>query len=265
MKKDWDALILLDGCRYDTLRNRTDLGQISSVISMGSESWEFMKANFLREAHHDTVYITANPHTEWLPDETFHYIYKLYQSEWDEESQTIQPEDVAAVAKKAQSEFPKKQLLIHFMQPHFPFLGEAGEEIDMRLSPSKSSNHPREHSATINPWYLARFNGHSISDLKQAYKENFDIVWETAHDLVSDLEGRIIVSSDHGNLIGERLWPIPIRGYGHPRGVRHDDLVRVPWVVFDGKRRTIVSEPPVGNKNIDKNIIEDRLQSLGYQ
>ena len=46
-EEDWDTLIILDGCRYDTFAELNDIsGELESRQSQGSTSWEFMEANF---------------------------------------------------------------------------------------------------------------------------------------------------------------------------------------------------------------------------
>lgn len=44
-------------------------------------------------------------------------------------------------------------------------------------------------------------------------------------------DGTTVVTSDHGNHLGEFATPFPIRLYGHPEGIRTPELIRVPWLV----------------------------------
>ncbi|WP_152419375.1 hypothetical protein [Halobiforma nitratireducens] len=65
MDKDWDNLILLDACRHDVFKEVNDIsGDLQSVVSKGSTSYEFMKENFSGKELHDTVYVTGNGNTE---------------------------------------------------------------------------------------------------------------------------------------------------------------------------------------------------------
>ncbi|WP_229120230.1 hypothetical protein [Halapricum desulfuricans] len=41
-------------------------------------------------------------------------------------------------------------------------------------------------------------------------------------------------------------------------------LLRVPWITFDGDAREVCSDPPVDQEQLDDDIVEDRLESLGY-
>ena len=71
-------------------------------------------------------------------------------------------------------------------------------------------------------------------------------------------------STEHANLVGERTWPIPIRTFGHPRGLHKRELLEVPWLVVDGERREHIAEPPVEQDSVDDEVVEERLADLGY-
>jgi hypothetical protein len=79
--------------------------------------------------------------------------------------------------------------------------------------------------------------------------------------------GKTVVTSDHGNYVGERASPIPIQEYGHPRGLYDDPVVRVPWLENTcGSRRKIVKGPrEVTAENIKSETVINRLQDLGYK
>lgn len=132
MNEDWDNLLILDACRYDIFTDRIDLeGTLESRISMGSTSEEFMERNFVGEQFHDTVYVNANPYIPklGLDDDTFHAVVDCLD-DWDIELETVPPEPVARAARNAHERYSDKRLIIHFMQPHAPFIGEYGREMD---------------------------------------------------------------------------------------------------------------------------------------
>jgi hypothetical protein len=79
------------------------------------------------------------------------------------------------------------------------------------------------------------------------------------------LPGKTVVSSDHGELLGERLSPIPLRAYGHPMGIYMDELVKIPWHVHEtGNRKRILAEPPSERLDMDEGEVESQLRNLGY-
>jgi len=263
MDSDWDSLVLLDGCRTDLYMEKTGR-EPETVNSAGSASWEFMNANFVGRELHDTVYISANPHIQAISDDTFHAVRDLTVTDWNPDDNTVSPEAVTEAAKEAVDEYPNKRLIIHYMQPHFPFIGPQGRHLDIPLS--SAVENPDETKSLVNPWYRLVQEGHTVSEIVTAYRENFEMVWPHVESLIDELEGKTVVSADHGNLIGERLAPIPIRGLGHPPEIHHPNLVEVPWDVYQtGERREIVSEPPVESGDVSDNVVEDRLKHLGYR
>ncbi|WP_227374919.1 hypothetical protein [Haladaptatus halobius] len=38
----------------------------------------------------------------------------------------------------------------------------------------------------------------------------------------------VVVSADHGEFLGERLFPTPVQIYGHSDGVYMEEFVKVP-------------------------------------
>lgn len=264
MEKDWDNLIILDGCRYDMFEKKNKIsGELLKKSSLGSQSWDFMQQNFVDKQFHDTVYITSNPFVTRLEDDTFHAVVNLLDK-WDSELQTVPPKAVTEAAERVYSTYPDKRLIVHFMQPHYPFIGEMGKEIDHKGYSKGENNHlPGE---TV--WSQLRNSSNKITkeEVWEAYCENLEIVLSHAQDVLDALPGKSVITSDHGNLIGERLRPLPVRGYGHPPGMPIPELVNVPWLVVDGdERRNIRSDPPITREQPNEEIVNERLRALGYQ
>jgi len=84
-----------------------------------------------------------------------------------------------------------------------------------------------------------------LDKIEKAYKENLRIVWKEVEKLKHALQGKIIVTSDHGNLIGE--YGI----YGHGGPLRAEGLVKVPWATIkDEKKKSFEREKLTHNENI---------------
>lgn len=263
-ERDWDTLIILDACRYDMYAEQCKLdGDLEQCISAGSESWEFLRNNFTNDRHHDTVYVTANPHASKIEPKTFHAVENLLEDGWDPEHQTVLPEVVADAAIRAYQRYPEKRLIVHFMQPHFPFIGETGDELDHK----GIDNHIENQSATeAQVWANLRYGKVQKSLVWKAYRENLDIVLPYAERVADSIPGKTVITSDHGNLVGERVGPIPSRAYGHPRGLYAPELREVPWHVLNwDERRKIVSDPPEVEAELNSELVEERLESLGYK
>lgn len=265
IEEDWDNLIILDACRFDMFEEQNPIqGNLTCRRSLGSESWEFLKANFGGQTFHDTVYVTANPHAAKLTDGTFHAVVDLLEDGWDPEQQTVLPETVVETACQAFEQYPDKRLIIHFMQPHFPFIGNAGRRLE-HGGIEQPSNEDHEDSKR-HVWGSLRHGRISKAHVWEAYRENLDIVFPHVETLLESLSGKSVVTADHGNLLGERIRPFPVRGYGHPRGLDVPELRNVPWLVINrGDRRSIVSEPPVDDTGPSERIVEQRLEALGYR
>jgi hypothetical protein len=269
MEQEWDNLLILDASRYDLFATHHDFpGTLSKVSSRGSQSREFLERNFAGQQYHDTVYISGNPFMMFLDDDVFHATVNLFDDQWDDELLTVRPETVVEETLRAHREYPNKRLISHFMQPHYPFIGPVGQRIDsggvtgqMLGTDAKT----RDHTPSI--WSRLDLGEVTVDSetVWEAYVENFELVCEHATELVAALDGKSVITSDHGNLFGERLWPIPMRRFGHPPGVRPPALVDVPWheLPFDG-RRDVMSEPPVERKSVATGVVEQRLEDLGY-
>jgi len=254
--EDWDNLLILDACRYDYFADESSLdGTLESRISRASATREWVHANFTDRRLHDVVYVSANPNYRKVADDIGAEVH-AYVDVWQddtlvgEENTIVPPETVTEHALDAAERYPNKRLLVHYVQPHYPFIGPTGEE---HFDPAATLKQiSREYDVTSEL-------------LERAYRENVEIALEEADRLVQSLSGKTVVSSDHGELLGERLFPIPLRAYGHPVGVYMDELVRVPWHVHeDGDRRRIVAEAPSERDDVDERELESQLRNLGY-
>lgn len=267
MNEDWDNLLILDACRYDMFADRIDLGgTLQSRISLGSTSEEFMEQNFVGNQFHDTVYVNANPFIPklGLDEDTFHTVVDCLKY-WDVESQTVRPKPIVKAARDAHDRYPDKRLIVHFMQPHAPFIGERGQKM---AGGGWTMDHDVEDEPGI--WDQLR-NGREVplESVWEAYSENLDVVLTEVESLIKELDGKSVITADHGNLVGERLGPIPTRRkYGHPYGVHTEELVKVPWFIVEGEaRRKIQADPPVENEvnSVSEAKLEDKLEALGYR
>jgi len=260
MKKEWDTLLICDAARYGLFLEAAPADwDVEAVRSPGTESWGFMETTWVGKQFHDTVYITANPHVGKIPEGTFHAVENLLVSDWDAEYGTVPPDAMAQRILQARLEYPKKRIIGHFMQPHFPFFGSTARNLPYHgINRNRDDERQREH-----PWQQMRL-WHSTDEIVKAYRESHKVVIKTLADLLPQLGERVILTSDHGNLIGERGPLIPMRMYGHPRGLHMDELVTIPWVEFNGEPIKPVPERPVENKEIQDGTVEDRLEAFGY-
>jgi len=218
MEQEWDNLIILDACRYDIFEKYVDhlgiKGELRKVISRGSSTTEFLKENFSGKKFMDTIYVTANPYVSIMLKGVFYKVIDVWRDYWDYELGTVPPEPVTKVALEIKALYPEKRLIVHYMQPHSPFIGEyrvKGSFVEVALK-------------------------HGRKVVMMSYESNLRLVLPYIRYLLNKLDGVTVVTSDHGNACGEKALGIfPI--YGHPTGVYIPALVEVPWFVIKSKRR----------------------------
>lgn len=258
----WDTLVILDAARPEYLKEYLELENAAwdTKISPASYSYGFMESEFVGRELHDVVYITTNPYISKLENGIFHHVENLYESAWDGDTGTVLPESVVKSARKIRDEYPEKRYIVHFMQPHFPFLGtEYGDKVPAAISKSANSGDG------IHPWNMKKYGNEMERDtLISAYRENHKLVSPYAQKIVESEPGPTVVTADHANLIGERGFPIPIRHYGHPVDFPHPNLTRVPWIEVGGTKRNTTAEEPAHPERVDQEVASDRLRDLGY-
>jgi len=275
---DWDTLIVLDACRTDLFEERADVDRYDeyrTVTSRGSATQEWVRQNFAGRSFGDMVYVTANPFVSREAGDAFHEIYEPWVSEFDEETRTVLPEQTTETAIRAHRDHPDKRIVVHYMQPHHPFVTapelqfhgwqiddfegwkEKQEETGLKDDVKKGRPHT--------PWdalYMGLVSKEAVWD---AYGDNLTRTLDSVSELLDEIEGRTVLTSDHGNMLGERTFPLPLQVYGHPSGIRNSELVDVPWAVVEtGQRRTVSDDGTVTQSEHDQEMVQDRLEDLGY-
>jgi len=274
MDEDWDTLIVLDACRYDLFEEFVDTDAFDSyrrVISIDSNTTPWSIKNFKGGQHGDTVYVNGNPGaSKTVPDE-FHRFIEVWtdRDAHDANTYTIPAESVTEYTRDAIEEYPDKRLIVHYVQPHKPFVPRpdlvyrsswsAGERVGLDMDDEPDPDSPE------GVWDALRQGVVDFDEVWQGYGENLEYVMADVFELLEVLPGRTVVTSDHGNMLGERT----VTGrtvYGHPGGLRTRILVEVPWAVVDrGERKEIRDGGVRSEGSVESDIIEDRLAALGYK
>lgn len=265
-KRDWDNLIILDACRYDTIREYDfDYGELEWCWSGGSNSIEYLKYNVQGAGLDDVVWVTANPHVRRFSDDIYKVV-DVWDSDWNEEYQTVLPESMVNVARRAATEHPRKRLVVHFMQPHYPFIGSVGrEQLPDHRTFTGNGLRENQDEAGRDIWSYLEAGVVGEERVWEAYRENLDIVLPPASELARELQGKSVITADHGNAFGKHDFPIPLRIYGHPGERRVKSLIKVPWVMFqDDDRKEIESGEIVRHDSGEVDGVEKKLQQLGY-
>lgn len=263
MDQDWDYLIILDACRYDLYKRVVDQNA-DFVISGASATQEWVKWNFNGEFK-DVIYVAGNPHlasanlVKTFGFNPFFKVIEVWDFGWNSNLKTVPPEEVTLAALQTLKKFPNKRMVIHYNQPHHPFLSDR----DLVRSYDGTWNKLEDgiwggRCTTI--WDALRLGEVSIERVWKGYEENLKLVMDEVSTLVNDLQGRVIITSDHGNQIGEYLL------FGHARGLRTKESVRVPWVVVKDVAREIGPRMDLQKKEdqlrIETELIKERVRKL---
>lgn len=167
---------------------------------------------------------------------------KRHSSEWGFVPPAEATTDYAIAAHR---EFEPEKLIVHYMQPHQPYIAPAmsqGREMtDLHRNPFETLK-----------------STSSFDDVWNAYVDNLRYVLDDVRRLLENIDAdTVIISSDHGELFGE--WGL----YSHHVGIPHPDLRQVPWVETSATdERTTVPKVDL-SASVDERTTEF-LEALGY-
>jgi hypothetical protein len=199
----------------------------------------------------DTVYVDANRHFGYMREDIDASVF-LYRPFYDQRDaaggRTTKPETVTDVAVDLHRQYPDKRLIVHYLQPHQPFIAPEITGI--------------EHCANL-PTTIKR-NDLNADDLNELHRQNLAYALESVERLLEAVDGRFVVTADHGELLFERLPYVPIREFGHNAGLYVPELLTVPWLVIDRPRRKIIEADAPINVDIDAAKARENLRRLGY-
>jgi len=225
MAEDWDTLVILDACRYDMLERLSTLP--------GTLEPRYSKGSATDE------FVEAN----------------FGDGEFDE---------VVYVTANPRVNFAFEGCFHEIVN-----VWQDSWDDDLQTVPPEAvadatiqalEAHPKE-----NVWTLLRRGEIDQEVVERAYDENLEIVLPHVERIMDAEPGKTVVTSDHGNLLGERLAPFMKRFYGHPSRFWAPDLLRVPWLEHNnGNRREIVAEVSAQEDAELGDDVEEKLKHLGY-
>ncbi|MFD1562999.1 hydrolase [Haloarchaeobius amylolyticus] len=277
LEREWDVLVLLDACRvdlmaevateYDWLPSPAEI-EAGAIDSVAGSSKEWMRRTFT-PAHaatlEQTAYVTGNPfsaavlgdnHPLGLVDEVWRYA-------WDDDAGSIRPEPITDRAIGVCRDGDFDRVIVHYMQPHVPFLDRpdlhAGYRPDDWGSPDSVVD-PDETGVDV--WGRVRRGELNRDEVWAAYADNLRVGLDAVATLRRNVDGTLVVSADHGNAMGELgIWGHPDRPVSSVR--------RVPWIELEahdeGTRESVLDpdETDTDDRAVDADV-QDRLASLGY-
>ena len=262
-ERDWDVLIVLDACRVDLLRTVAPavafIDRVGTIQSVGSSSSEWLENTFRGRTETDrTVMVTGNTWTDrYLAAENFAALDEVWKYAWNDGLGTVPARAVTDRAITHARQSDPERLVVHYMQPHHPFVPEPLSDDD-GLARSSTHNNP------TNPWVLLRRGDLTADRVWNAYEANLRYVLDEVETLLANIDGRVAITADHGNLFGE--WGL----YGHPVHTPIPALLAVPWAEttgHDDRTRNPELTPPESLPvtrvyRVDGD--QDHLDALGY-
>lgn len=255
-EREWDVLLILDACRYDMYQRI--IGESDRIWSVGSSSDEWMDHTFTDEYAEElaqTAYVTGNPFSDdHCPANRLAHVDEVWRHEWDDERGTILPQPITdhAIARRREG---YDRVIGHYMQPHYPFIGErTSSDEKMQWDVVGDETHQGEGFALWDQFLYGERD--DLNEVRQAYDDNLRHVWSHVETVCENVDGRVVVTADHGNALGE--WGM----WGHKPGMLHSKMRHVPWDTYEcTDEETYVPDLEAEVNDIDK---QEQLESLGY-
>lgn len=252
-EKDWDLLIVLDGCRVDAMNEVANeysfLNKPDTHRSTASTSGEWMRTTFTPEYNEEienTIYVTANQHSDKVENLPFLHFEDVYNYGWDSKREAYPADIVTDISIEKGREYADSydRMIVHYMQPHFPSI------------PSPIG-HGNKYD---NVWKGLMIGQGDTDEIWEAYIDNLRYVLRYVKILLNNVDAEnVVITADHGNAKGE-LWT-----FGHTLGNPVDCVKTVPWYTTsasDTKGRI-----PSISKDVDntEESVDERLKALGYR
>lgn len=275
-EKEWELLIILDGCRRDTMEEVSDEysflpDSIPSITSVGGGSPDWLANTFSEqwlEEVRQTGYITGNPHTRRVlsgqmeglfaeiggPEDRlsdFDYFAPLWETHWDNKLGTVPARAVSDHLIQRYRSQPSRRTIAHYMQPHFPSVPDPiGDGMDL-------SNEAHWNSEDV--WTLLQEGVITKEEAYTSYVANLRYVLDDIELVLSNLDSeRVVITADHGNAFGE--WG----EYSH--GKPYLGVVRtVPWIETSAQDKEEYTPKVEETTRGESQSVEEKLRALGYK
>jgi hypothetical protein len=243
----------------------------------------------------------------FLGSDHFGKVVDVWSTGWDEPRGTVLPETVTDAAISALMRADGGRIIVHYLQPHAPYLSLdlaaggfpmpdlASNQVLSGTKAGKGSRARRKihrlltavtqraglmgQSADWRLRELLRMEPASPMDavrrkygddgLREAYAANLVAVLKQVSTLLKYVEGVVVITADHGELLGEGGC------YSHWAASTNSYLLEIPWLVIERSGQDNASRAEWERKreaaghgetsgDEDEAAIKSRLKALGY-
>jgi len=229
---DWKYLALLDAARYDYFREvyksyvREGTLKRAESDTLSTPAW---LQNFKDKDCKDIVYLnTVVKFDHWLPKHNMFRVHHIWDTHWDKQLGTIHSKSVNEVFLKEYKKYPDKRFVLHYMQPHSPYITIGGQPTetkeqhvtDERYIPKKKKfvrDYISGHLSEATAWSIKRHLGiksgipveayyrkYGKEGVIEVYKNEIKMVLSYVVDLMNKTNGKWLITADHGVMLGER-------------------------------------------------------------
>lgn len=257
---EWDVLVILDACRVDALKYVAPeypwLSLVESYTSLAGRSDTWMERTFRPRPEKTavTIYLSGNPYTiEYLRDEDFLEIYHLTKTEWDDELNTMPARPITdhAIRTWRSTDVHSSQMVVHYMQPHFPSVPALQGDISARSF---------GRGGLWGRWESIRNGEISRVEIVESYLANLHYILDEVALLRENLDATVGISADHATALGE--WGV----FGHA-GLPFRCIRTVPWTTLDATDSGKYEPPDYDNQTAEiapTEQMKKQLGALGY-
>jgi len=233
---DWDVCLVLDACRYDLWREVVGLNRggprplpsfhktlaraTASRYSVGSASLHWIQNTFAdkhRDDWRDAAYVTANPFSGKTPNRMANldasvyplqtqglgYLDEVWRDEWpmSDGLPTVDPATLTERGFHAYRHEDTERVVCHYMQPHIPF--KKRPEWFGGWGGTERFGEPGAEGDSKDIWLRLRDAELPRDEVWNAYAANLEWVLSEVKRWYAETDARILVTSDHGNALGE--------------------------------------------------------------
>jgi hypothetical protein len=252
---------------------------LKKAISPAISTLEWLDETFKNKKCDDIIYITSNPlvnprgvyitkNIRFDGSKYFKRVIDIWDLDWDDNLNTVHPKKVTQAALASIDINPKNRFIVHYMQPHTPYIYYAEKDIkngkknvvktrrNRKENKKGLKNEFKKINDLIGPIYrfllgveniwrirgLFNLKQDYLSDIWYRYGGRKGIIKGYTEDLKLALKyvktltekfpnKKIIITADHGEKLGEEKG---IYGHGkHKIGKTKKELIEIPWLEIE--------------------------------